>query len=188
VLAVMLVPIAVVTMVVGALLQFFRQAHTPEPVSWVFLGFLILIFGLLPASGALAAFMRSRFGRTTVTVSTAGIRIDERGAWRTKAIASLDAAEIMDVDYSTTGSMQRSAKRAAEQQVLQSGRTMTAAPVAVERTDRLIAALSKWTTGHGITVKTRQGLTTFAQGLADDEIRYLHSVVRKALTTARAAP
>ena len=30
-------------------------------------------------------------------------------------------------------------------------------------------------------IKTRQGLTTFAEGLDDREIRYLHYVVRRAL-------
>ena len=33
----------------------------------------------------------------------------------------------------------------------------------------------------GVTIKTRQGLTTFAQGLDDREMRYLQYVVRQAL-------
>ena len=36
--------------------------------------------------------------------------------------------------------------------------------------------------GKGIVVKTRKGLTTFGEGLADDEIQYLHAIVRRALT------
>jgi len=36
-------------------------------------------------------------------------------------------------------------------------------------------------TGKGVIVKSRQGLTTFGEGLADDEIRYLHGVVARAL-------
>ena len=35
--------------------------------------------------------------------------------------------------------------------------------------------------GNGITIKTRQGLTTFGEGLDDLETRYLHYVVRRAL-------
>ena len=158
VLALMLVPIAVLAMFVGALLQFFRQTHTPEPVSWFFLGFLILIFGILPTSGALGAFMRSRFGRTTVTVSTTGIRIDERGVWRTKAIAKIDAADIIEVDYSATRSQ-----------------------AVNEPADRVVAFVNTLVNSGGISVKTRQGLTTFAEALTDDEIRYLHSVVRRSL-------
>ncbi len=32
-----------------------------------------------------------------------------------------------------------------------------------------------------VTVKTRKGLTSFGEGLGDDEIRYVHSVVRHAI-------
>jgi hypothetical protein len=40
----------------------------------------------------------------------------------------------------------------------------------------------RWTDGDGkVTVKTRRGLITFGPGLDDAELRYLHSVVRRAL-------
>jgi hypothetical protein len=42
-------------------------------------------------------------------------------------------------------------------------------------------ALTRFATGKGVTVKTRNGLTTFGQGLDDAEVRYLHAVVRRAL-------
>jgi hypothetical protein len=32
-----------------------------------------------------------------------------------------------------------------------------------------------------VTITTRQGQTTFAQGLDDREVRYLHYIVRRAL-------
>lgn len=35
--------------------------------------------------------------------------------------------------------------------------------------------------GSGLVVKTRAGLTTFGEGLTDDEVRYLHALVRRAL-------
>lgn len=87
----------------------------------------------------------------------------------------------MDVDYSTTDSLVVSARRTSEQYVMRSGQAMPGQTVAGERTQRVVAALSRFAKGGGITIKTRQGLTTFGQGLADDEIRYLHFVVRRAL-------
>jgi hypothetical protein len=69
----------------------------------------------------------------------------------------------MDVDFSTTDMF------------------LTSSPAVGERTQRVIAALSRFAKGRGITIKTRQGLTTFGEGLADEEIRYLHSIVRRAL-------
>jgi hypothetical protein len=49
------------------------------------------------------------------------------------------------------------------------------------RTERMLTALPRLAQGHGITIKTKQGLTTFGHGLADEEIRYVHALVRDAL-------
>lgn len=48
-------------------------------------------------------------------------------------------------------------------------------------TEWVFTVLSRFLKGKGIVVKTRKGMTTFGEGLADDEIQYLHSVVRRAL-------
>ena len=180
VLAFMLIPVAVPLFMFAPLSQFFRQTQTPGVVGWFFLGFLVLMFGVMPASAAIHAFLSSRLGRTIVTVSMAGIRIQQRKVWRTKTLASHNASDVMDVDFSTTDSLLVVSNRATEQQVMRA-RRMSSTPVVGERTQKIITALSRFSKGRGITLKTRQGLTTFGQGLADDEIRYLHGVVRRAL-------
>lgn len=88
---------------------------------------------------------------------------------------------FLDVDYSTKDSMLGSARRTAEQRIIRTDQTTSGPPVVGERTERVLAALSRFVKGRGITVKTRRGFTTFGHGLADDEIRYLDSVVRRAL-------
>jgi hypothetical protein len=45
-----------------------------------------------------------------------------------------------------------------------------------------VKKLSSYVKSKGITIKTRQGLTAFGEGLDDAEVRYLYSVVRRALT------
>ena len=94
-----LIPVAVPVLMVEPFFRFFRQSHTPDVVSWIFLGFLIFAFGVLPAYSALSAFLRSRRGRTTITASAAGVRIEERRVWKARTLASLAAADIVDVDY-----------------------------------------------------------------------------------------
>ena len=42
---------------------------------------------------------------------------------------------------------------------------------------------SGFASGRGLTVKTRTGLTTIGKGLDNEEVRYLHSVIGKALIT-----
>jgi len=174
-----LVPIAIPLVVVPPLAAFFRRTQTPDPVAWTFLAFIIVCFGVLPTLTLVSAFLRSRRGGTIVLVSPEGIRIQERGAWRTRTVASLEAADILDVDYSTRESAIASARRAADQSVQQSDRSAPAA--AGPRTERLLAALARFAHGRGLTVKTRHSLMTVGEGLEDDEVRYLYTVVLQGL-------
>jgi hypothetical protein len=174
-----LIPLIVPIIVVPWLMNFFRRTNTPDAIGWVFLGFMIFFFGLLPATTVANAFRRARRGGTIVCVSPRGIRIQERGAWRTRPKASIDASDILDVDYSTRESAAASARAAAEEQAMASSKASSAE--VGPRVERLTAWLAQFATGHGLTVKTRTGLTTFGAGLADDEIRYLHALVRRAL-------
>jgi hypothetical protein len=107
------------------------------------------------------------------------MEIQERGAWRTRSIASIKATDILDVDFSTRASSTAAARVAAEQQAMEStgARSATVGP----RTERVLAWLTTFAQGHGLIVKTRTGLRSFGAGLEDDEIHYLHDVVRRAL-------
>jgi hypothetical protein len=174
-----LIPLAVLAFIVPGVARFFRQSQTPDPVSWMFLGFLTLFFGILPTLTALNAFLRSQRGATIVEISKLRVLIRQRGAWTTSTTASLETADILDVDYTSRESALDAARRAAEQQVMQSypDHAGTAAP----RVERLVAALTRFVRNKGLTIKTRKGLTTVGQGLDDEEIRYLHSLIRRAL-------
>ena len=164
-----LIPVVFVMWFVTPLSQFFGQTNTPEPVAWTFLGFLILFFGILPATTVVNGLLQARRGGTLVTASSRGIQIQERGAWRAGPVKSIAASEILDIDFSSGPSVVRSTRRVAADEPLD------------PRTERMLTALSKLVPGGGITIKTQQGLTTFGQGLGDEEIRHLHVIVRRAL-------
>ena len=129
------IPIAAPVFLFGPFFDFFRQSRTPDGVAWVFLGFLVVAFGVLPAWSGVHAYLKSRRGRTTITVSTSGIRIERRGVWKTRTVATLAADDILDIDYSTTDSMLTSARRSAEEAARQR-RAMAAAQVG-PRTERV---------------------------------------------------
>ena len=177
-----LIPLAIPLFIGLPLAEFFRGIQTPDPVAWAFLGFITFFFGVVPAMTVMNGFLRSRRGATIVLVSPQGIGIQERGAWRTSAVASLDASDILDVDFSTRESITASARRAADQKALESHGSAAVGP----RTERLLASLARFAKGRGVTVKTRQGLTTFGEGLEDDEIRYLCALVREGLGGVKA--
>ncbi len=178
---VFLVPAAVVAVVFEPFSRFFRDSHTPDPVAWIFLGFMTLAFGILPASTAVTAFLKSRLGRTMITASTTGIHIEERRVWKTRTIASFVADDIVDVDYSTSDSMFASARETAEE-MRRSHSSVAEAPIG-PGTEHVLKVVRKLVKGSGVTIKTRQGLTTFGEGLDDLEIRYLYYLVRRALVT-----
>jgi hypothetical protein len=174
-----LIPLAILAVIAPAFARFFRQSQTPDPLAWIILGFLTLFFGILPTLTALNAFLRSRRGATIVEISKQGVGIRQRGAWTTRTTASLDASDILDIDYTSRESAIASATRAAEQQVMQS--YPDHAESARPRVERLVAALTRFVKNKGLTIKTRTGLTRVGQGLDDEEIRYLHSLIRRTL-------
>jgi hypothetical protein len=177
-LATIAVPVVIGLTVGPSLEEFFRRTQTPDPVAWFFLAFLALFVGL-PAVSVLYAFLRSRRGATIVDASRQALRIRERGIWRTRTVASVDASDILDVDYSSGESSMASARRTAEQQVLRSH--PAAATTLSPRVERMLAALARSARGRGLTVKTRTRLLAFGQGLDDEEVRYLHAAIVRAL-------
>ena len=173
-----LIPIVVPVLFVEPFFRFFRQSQTPDVIAWFFLGFLIVAFAVMPALTGLKAFLKSRMGRTTVTVSTAGVRIEERRVWKTRTLASLSADGIMDVDYAPDAMFSSQRVIAAE---IQARRPSMVSPPVSESTEHVLRFLRTLSNSGGVTIKTRDGLTTFGQGLEDRELRYLHGVVRRAL-------
>jgi hypothetical protein len=170
--------------VATSMLAWLGLFSSPRPLTLperIFFAVLFFGFGLLPAVSTVARWVRSRVGRTIVTISTEELRVQERGIFRTRTVAALSASEILDVDYSTKESMMTSARRGAEAETATMRKVPSSSAAAGPNTEWVFGILSKFLQGKGIIVKTRKGLTTFGEGLADDEIQYLHAVVRRAL-------
>ena len=175
-----LVPVALVVAVFGPLTTFFHQTKTPDPIGWIFLGFFALMFAVIPGMTVLNGILRSRRGATIVTVSKDGIRIEERGAWRTTTTGEYAAVDLFDIDYSTTESTIASARRTAVTIARESDGM--ARPTAVSPgLERVLTRIVAFARSKGITLKTRQGLVSFGASLDDGEIRYLHALIRRAL-------
>jgi len=173
-----LAPIVIPIIVVPWLWNFFQATRTPEAVGLAFLGMFAFLFGVLPAITIVNGMVRSRRGYIEMQVSREGVTIRERRAWRTYTLASMAAADILDVDAGTREAGAMSARQAVEQKLMESGHEAASLS---PRMERLMAAAAKWTKGRGVIVKSRAKLATFGQELDDDEIRYLADVVRQAL-------
>ena len=162
-------------------LGFLSSPRPLAPIEWIFVGLLCAGFGVLPTASVVGRWLRSRVGRTIVTVSTEELRVQERGIFRTRTVAAFKASEILDVDYSSKESVILSARRSAEAETATMRKIPSSASTAGPSTEWVFAVLSRFLKGKGIIVKTRTGLRTFGEGLADDEIRYLHTLIQRAL-------
>jgi len=175
---------AVIAMGMLSWLGFLSTPRPLAPIEWIFIALLFAGFGVLPAASVVSRWFRSRVGRTIVTVSPQELRVQERGIFRSRTTATLSASDILDIDYSTKESMLISARRSAEAETATMRKTPLSAATAGPSTEWVFGVLSWFLKGKGIIVKTRTGLTTFGEGLADDEIQYLHAIVRRALAGA----
>jgi|GEM_PF-987070 len=81
------------------------------------------------------------------------------------------AAEILGLDYGTAEEAFASARRDAERRVLPGGGGVP----------KWVTAMRRLVKSKGITVRSRTGLFTFGAGLPDDEVRYLHALIVRAL-------
>jgi hypothetical protein len=167
-----IIPVAVLIFVLPDLAGFFRDTETPQFIGLLFLGFIGLFFVLFPLLGVVNSLVLARRGGTVVSASAMGIDIEERGIWRSK-VTSISATDILDIDYATVGTVLDSAEQAGAQELTQLRRS-GAIP-------RWLTALGSLVPSKGITVKCTSGLFTFGAGLPDEEVRYLHSIVKRAL-------
>ena len=161
------------------LLLFFRQTRTPEPVQFVFVGVVVLLFVLVPLRGVVGSILLAGRGRTVVTSSGEGIAIAEHGAWRVKT-TRVPAADILGLDYGTADAALQSARQFAAERAAQAGHTPS--PRWQGRpAPRWLAVLGRFVKSKGVIVKSRSGLVAFGAGLPDDEVRYLHAIVARTL-------
>lgn len=174
------IPIGVLYFIAPSMLTFFWQTHTPEAVQHVFIGFVLLVFGVMPLIAVINSVARAQRSRTLVTVNPTEIVIAERGAWRTRT-TRIPADAILDLDYSTARSVLDSAQQLAQQRTSQTGYESPTPFSTNAPSPWWLTTLSRLATSKGITVKSRRGLVTFGAGLPDDEVHYLCSIIKRAL-------
>lgn len=178
---IMLLPLVVLMTVLyyvmPDLIDFFQRSDTPEPVQWILTGIILLAFGLIPLMSAVRAALGKR-GYTEILIADGRVQISEQRAWRRKVI-SIEAADIAGLDYGTMQS--RSGQATTEFRT----RTMNSSTGDAVRPMRplpgWVTALARLSASKGITIKHSRGLYTFGAGLADEEVKYLHSLIRRAL-------
>jgi hypothetical protein len=172
----LIIPAGILAYAVPHLLRFFGETNTPPFVQVIFVGFLVLFFGVIPLCRFIHSVLLALNSRTLITISADGIDMEERGAWRTKK-SSIPASEILDLDYDTAQGALSAAKENALRSHLK-GRT----PEELESSvPQWLGSLKKLVKSKGVVVKSKKGFIYFGAGLPDEEVRYLYWVAKRTL-------
>ena len=103
----------------------------------------------------------------------------QHGVWRTKSTL-IPAETILALDYSTVDSILDSAASSVEEDARKAGKAVSDFSSRAGGS-RLFAAIRKWVPSKGIIVKSRLDLFVFGGGLPGEELRYLQSIIARAL-------
>ena len=175
-----LIPLGIVAYVFHRLLDFFQRTHTPEQVQYIFLGFLVMIFGVLPSLNFAHRLLRALRGHTRVIASREGMTIETRGALFTRS-TKITAKDILGLDFSTSTGSFAAARQEALRQMQQRAPGRSQPPFASGALPAWVERLARLAKSKGVTIKTLAGRFSFAAGLPDDEVCYLHSIVKRSL-------
>lgn len=176
----LIIPAGIMIFFIPSALGFFTQSRTPGGVQGIFVGFAVLFFGIFPLLSLAGSAIAARRRRTCVSVTPGELLVEEREVWRTRA-TRIPVADILDLDYDTVQATMGAAQQIAAQRYIQAGHSSPLPPGSEAATPGWLNTLGKLVKSKGITVKSRTGLTTFGAGLPDDEVRYLHALIRQAL-------
>ena len=157
-------------------LEFFDRTRTPVPVQMFFLGFALILFGLIPLFRFISNIVNALRSYTEIIATSQELRLTQQGAWK-KSVTTLPAGEIVDLDYSTASGLLEKAMDSAGSPPRRP-HLGTQPPVP----PRWLKALVRLNRSTGVIVKHRTGRLAFGAGLPDEEVTYLYAEVKRALS------
>ena len=86
----------------SAVPAFLRQPRMSDPLEWVFPGLLVIVVGIWFPVTLVRRFIRAHRVSTHVLVSGRGIEVHERGLWRSRRVATVNADSVLDVGCDVT--------------------------------------------------------------------------------------
>jgi hypothetical protein len=155
---------------------FFKHTNTPEPVTFFFTAFVLIFFLLLPVLSFIKSVIRSMRNSAVLKIMPDELELTYIDAWK-KKVVNIPVLDIIDMDYST--SLNRKASIMTEQAKRSWGTsgnyTNTLSPDS--RAFKFIQFMSSFVRSKGIVIKTRNDIYTFGQGLPDNEVLYIFSII-----------
>ncbi|MHB8909703.1 MAG: hypothetical protein ACYDAA_12590 [Syntrophales bacterium] len=149
----------------------------PPPVQYLIIGFVLFFSVLLP----LGAALRSSAGSSRVTVTRAFLRVEEGRTGKNKTI-EIPADELEELEYADRRAMLNALDMSGMKKLKDFGDTGTPRLPDGRPVPKIVLKLARLVPSHGITARSDRAAVTFGKGLPDEELAYLHFLVRKILT------
>jgi hypothetical protein len=155
---------------------FFKHTNTPEPVTFFFTAFVLIFFLLFPVLSFIKSVIRSMRNSAVLKISPGELELIQIDALK-KKVVKIPVPDITDIDYSTSLSRKASIRTAQTNMNGGSGRNYANTLSPESRVFKVIEYLSRFVRSKGIVIKTRKDIYTFAQGLPDNEVLYIFSLI-----------
>jgi len=150
----------------------------PETIRYIFVGFILLFFILGPIISSLLKLRKKKTFRTTVTVTSAFIRIEDTGS-RKKSAAEIPAEELEELVLPTERYAAEKPNYSGKKEGISIGETGMPRLANGRQLPKFVHKLMKSVPHPGITLRSRNQLQSFGEGLPLDELVYIHALIRK---------
>jgi hypothetical protein len=157
-------------------IPFFKHTNTPEPVALFFTAFVLIFFFLLPVLSFIKSIIRSMRNRAVLKIMPGELELTYIDAW-TKKVVNIPVPDIIDMDYSTASNQKASFRTSTINRTGDTSRDYANTLSPDSRAFKVIEYLSRFVRSKGIVIKTRKDIYTFAQGLPDNEVLYIFSLI-----------
>jgi len=150
----------------------------PDMIRYIFVGFILLFFILGPIISSLLKLRKKKTVRTTVTVTSAFIRIEDSGS-RKKSAAEIPAEELEELVLPTERYTAEKPNYSGKKEDISIGETGMPRLANGRQLPKFVHKLMKSVPHPGIALRSRNQLLSFGEGLPFDELVYIHALIRK---------
>ena len=174
----------IVLIFVGFVIYFFSgflRLPAPSFIRYLFGGFLLIFFILVPLLAALRYMHREAKHSTRVTVTPAFLRVEERAGRRSKTM-EIPADELEELDLSTGKDRQNSTRTQDRFPKLNLPETGVPRLPDGRPMPRILVSLMRLAKSPGIIARSDTASVPFGTGLSEEELKYLHALIQKVLS------
>jgi hypothetical protein len=152
----------------------------PEGIRWIFLGFVVFFFVILPVWTAVRHFLRRTRASTRVEAGRAVLRVEESEG-RKKKVTEIPADELEDLTLPDRRSMLDAIEVPGQKRLAALGDTGTPRLPDGRPAPRLLLKIMDMVRSPGVTARSDRTTVTFGRGLPEDEAAYVYVLVLRAL-------